>query len=285
MSQLELFSNELSSGVSPDQPSDLPPYRVRESKRAKHVSIKISVEGEVEVVVPPQFDSARLPEILARRRRWILKTRSRLFNDRANTVDSWQTEKPDKIVFRWRSPQLNGLDENTLDEAITNNDRKDCTAIETWTIQYVRSPGDRITCIPEDGNHHLTVKGNTDHLGACQRVLRQWLAHRAQREIAPWLRQLGFELEMPCKGISVRGQKTRWASCSSKKDISLNYKLLFLPQPLVHYVLVHELCHTVHMNHSKTFWSLVEQKQPDYRWRDQALKKAWRYVPRWVEAE
>ncbi|MBE9063866.1 M48 family metallopeptidase [cf. Phormidesmis sp. LEGE 11477] len=270
MSQLKLFPDELSSDLPPH---DLPPYKVRESKRAKHVSIKISVEGEVEIVVPPRFDSARLPEILERRRSWILKTRSRLLTDRENTVDSWQAEKPEKIVFRWRSPQI--------EEAVTKRDR---ALLETWTVQYVRSPGSRITCIPDDTHHHLTVTGNTDHLSACQRVLCKWLAHRAQKEIAPWLRQLGFDLDLPCHRISVRGQKTRWASCSSQKNISLNYKLLFLPQPLVHYVLVHELCHTVHMNHSKAFWALVEQKQPDYSWRDQALKKAWRYVPRWVEA-
>ena len=226
----------------------------------------------MEVVVPLHFDSTRLPKILEQRRSWILRTRSRLLDDQANTIDSWQAEKPDRIVLRWRSPQL--------EETVTNSDR---TSLETWTIHYVRSPSSRITCIPAS-DHRLTLTGNTDHLGACQRVLRQWLTHRAQKELTPWLRQLGVDLTLPCHRISVRGQKTRWASCSSQKNISLNYKLLFLPQPLVHYVLVHELCHTVHMNHSKAFWALVEQKQPDYSWREQTLKKAWRYIPRWVEA-
>lgn len=276
MSQLELFSSELSSDLSPN---DLPPYRVRESSRAKHVSIKISVEGEVEVVVPPRFEQAKLPEILERRRSWILKTRSRLLKDRTQTVDNWQAEKPERIVFRWRSPDL--------DEGMGKGSRKHKGfgyqgELETWTVRYVLSKGDRTTCIPEP-NRRLLVTGNIDQTKACQGVLRKWLAHRAKRDIAPWLRQLGFELDLPCHRISVRGQKTVWASCSSQKNISLNYKLLFLPQPLVHYVLVHELCHTVHMNHSKAFWALVEQKQSDYKWRDQALQKAWRYVPRWVE--
>jgi hypothetical protein len=115
--------------------------------------------------------------------------------------------------------------------------------------------------------------------------LRKWLAHQAHRELAPWLRQLSISLGLPFHNISVRGQKTCWASCSSGKNISLNFKLLFLPRPLVHYVLVHELCHTIHMNHSKDFWALVEQKQPDYAWRRAAIKKAWRYVPRWVETK
>ena len=129
----------------------------------------------------------------------------------------------------------------------------------------------------------LILQGNTAHLPACQDVLRKWLARRAQKDLAPWLRQLGFKLILPCRNISVRGHNTCCASCSNRKDISLNFKLLFLPRPLVHYVLVHELCHTVHMNHSKQFWALVGEKQPDYQWRREAIKAAWRYVPRWVE--
>ena len=134
-------------------------------------------------------------------------------------------------------------------------------------------------------NGRLTLRGNTEQPTTCQAVLRKWLAHKAHQELAPWLRQLGFELDLPCPRISVRGKKTVWASCSSQKDISLNYKLLFLPRPFVHYVLVHELCHTVHMNHSASFWALVEEKQPDYhQWRT-GIKKGWQYVPRWVETK
>ena len=249
----------------------LPEYRVRESKRAKHVSIKISVAGEVEVVIPPRFDRKQLPTILEKRRSWIIETRARLLRDRAQAPDDWHIEKPDTVLFRWRSTSLS-------DTPDVESDRD----IETWVVRYQSAGGDRTLCVPEK-NNRLTIRGNTEHLPACQGVLRKWLAHRAKRDLTPWLRQLGFDLDLPCNRISVRGQKTRWASCSSRKDISLNYKLLFLPQPLVHYVLVHELCHTVHMNHSKDFWALVAEKQPDYKWRKDQLKKAWRYVPKWVE--
>ncbi|MEO1636808.1 MAG: SprT family zinc-dependent metalloprotease [Cyanobacteria bacterium J06631_9] len=249
----------------------LPPYSVRESARAKHVSIKISVVGEVEIVVPPQFDHAKLPDILERRRAWINKTRSRLLRDRAQTSEDWQIEKPETIHFRYHS--------DDIDER--NTDAKE---IESWSVTYQQTSGNKTLCVP-GLNRHLTLSGNTDNLQTCQAVLRKWLAHKAHRELAPWLRQLGFELDLPCHRISVRGQKTRWASCSSHKDISLNFKLLFLPRPLVHYVLVHELCHTVHMNHSAKFWHLVGEKQPDYEWRRKAIKSAWRYVPRWVETK
>ena len=276
LDQLELFpetQNAISSfngdrtlSGSASNCNKLPAYRVRESKRAKHVSIKISVEGEVEVVIPAKFDRAQLPEIMERRKSWILKTRSRLISAAADTPADWQTEKPETITFRWQS--------TALDEAIPGS--------ESWSVRYQPAAGRSITCVPSLDNR-LLVKGNTDSADLCHSVLRKWLSHRAHKSLTPWLRQLGYELDLPCRRISVRGQKTRWASCSSNKDISLNYKLLFLPRPLVHYVLVHELCHTVHMNHSKKFWALVESKMADYAHWDKELKKGWRYVPRWVE--
>lgn len=271
--------NSLARGFAdvPDRLSRLPAYKVRESKRAKHVSIKISVEGEVEVVVPPRFDRSRLPEILTKRQAWIEKTRARLGRDRSTTSEHWQVEKPDTILFRWHS--------NELDDGLNGNPLND-DDLETWSVGYERVPGDKTFCMPAasgEMTQRIVVRGNIDHLPACQAVLRKWLAYRAKKDLAPWLRQVGFDIGLPCRKISVRGQKTCWASCSTRKDISLNFKLLFLPRPLVHYVLVHELCHTVHMNHSKDFWALVGEKQPDYEWRRKAIKNAWRYVPRWVE--
>jgi predicted metal-dependent hydrolase len=65
-------------------------------------------------------------------------------------------------------------------------------------------------------------------------------------------------------------------------NLALNTKLLFLPPELLRYVLVHELCHTVHMNHSKDFWRLVECHEPRYRVLDQQLRAAWKPVPRWL---
>jgi predicted metal-dependent hydrolase len=283
MSQLDLFPSKKSSQKKaakgfdgPRLAAGLPDYTIRKSQRAKHVSIKISVEGEVEVVVPPSFDCAQLPKILEKRREWIVKTRSRVMSTaESNTADDWTVEKPEVILLRWRSSNLSNLSEVNQPAHLDKN-------IESWSVAYRPSAGKQTLCIPALDSR-LTIRGNTEQVSACQAVLRKWLAHRAHRELTPWLRQLGYELDLPCRRISVRGQKTRWASCSSDKDISLNYKLLFLPKPLVHYVLVHELCHTVHMNHSDQFWALVGDKLPDYKQWATELKTGWRYVPRWVE--
>lgn len=82
-------------------------------------------------------------------------------------------------------------------------------------------------------------------------------------------KQNGFSPEK----ITVRGQRTRWGSCSRRKTISINYKLMQLPPEAIDYVLIHELCHLRHMDHSKKFWAEVAQYIPDYKRLDKLVNK------------
>lgn len=65
--------------------------------------------------------------------------------------------------------------------------------------------------------------------------------------------------------ITIRNQKTRWGSCSSKGNLNFNCLLMLAPDEVVDYVVIHELCHLIEMNHSKAFWKQVEQMMPDYK--------------------
>ena len=73
--------------------------------------------------------------------------------------------------------------------------------------------------------------------------------------------------------ITIRNQKTRWGSCSAKKNLNFNCLLMLAPDEVVDYVVVHELCHLIEMNHSKKFWAQVEQVMPDYKKHKQWLKE------------
>ena len=67
------------------------------------------------------------------------------------------------------------------------------------------------------------------------------------------------------KRVSIKNHKSRWGSCSKKGNLNFNYKLALIPEELVEYVVVHELCHLGEFNHSKDFWKLVEVTLPNYK--------------------
>jgi predicted metal-dependent hydrolase len=92
-----------------------------------------------------------------------------------------------------------------------------------------------------------------------RRLKRHALAHLEQR-----VRAITRRYGVAYSRVAVRNQKARWGSCSREGVLSFNYRLLFLPQELSDYVVVHEVCHLLELNHSKRFWALVAREVPDH---------------------
>jgi predicted metal-dependent hydrolase len=120
-----------------------------------------------------------------------------------------------------------------------------------------------------------------DELSA-RNALRGWLKAAAEARLAPQLLQLASDLKYSVSRVAIRCQRTRWGSCSTRGTVSLNCSLVFLRPEVVHYLFVHELAHTKHMNHSPSFWRLVEKLEPNFRLLDRELLAGWRTVPGWV---
>ena len=134
----------------------------------------------------------------------------------------------------------------------------------------------------ERSANRLLVYGDTDNISACKDALRRWLARKTKEHVVPWLIRLAQERELEFGSAVVKSQRTRRASCSSKKTISLNLRLLCLPEELVRYVLLHELAHCRYMNHSRKFWAEVRSFAPDCERLDAELRNAWRHIPAWL---
>jgi predicted metal-dependent hydrolase len=129
----------------------------------------------------------------------------------------------------------------------------------------------------------LTGSGRVEDRREVIQGLRRWLVRQARLSLVPWLDELSAQADLPYGAVSVRGQRTRWASCSSRGNINLNYRLLFLSPDVVRYILNHELCHTVHLNHSRGFWSMLATLEPDYREFNMMAKRGMEDVPEWAK--
>jgi predicted metal-dependent hydrolase len=113
-------------------------------------------------------------------------------------------------------------------------------------------------------------------------LLQDWLKKRARRYLPELCLQTAKVIGLEPKRVHIRVQKTRWGSCSTNGTVSLNAALLLRPAKEVHYVLVHELCHLKHMNHSKRYWQLVGDYVPNWRQLDHTLDQAWQTSPNWL---
>jgi len=116
---------------------------------------------------------------------------------------------------------------------------------------------------------------------AASAELRDWIRQRARRLLPPLLEDISKHTGLAYNRVSIRSQKTRWGSCSNRGNISLNDQLLFLPADTVEYLMIHELCHTRHLNHSKAYWTLVQEHCPGYRAHEKRLGQSRNLVPDW----
>jgi predicted metal-dependent hydrolase len=214
-------------------------------------------EGLV-VVVPRGFDWSRIPEILDAKRRWIARAAADVERKRSLAEPVEASVLPESI-------ELHYLD-------------------EVWRVEYRPSAnGSTSVQAREAADLVVRVTGNIGDDAACRRALVRWLVRKGQQVLAPAVQELAWAHGFDLRRVTVRRQKTRWGSCSRDCSISLNVKLLFLPPELVDYVLLHELCHTVHMNHSDRFWHLLGTHDPGFGGKKTALRSAGREVPGWVD--
>ena len=247
----------------------LPGYSVRESARARRVRLVLSEDGGLEEVVPRRFDRRKIPGLLESKRAWIERASARIkdrTDARRRRLEADPPRLPEWIVL----PAVG----------------------EEWQVEYrsrtkraASSPKAAASVVRERSGERLVVTGDPDDFDSCRDALCRWLSRRARRALVPWLEELALKHRLAYGRISIRRQHSRWASCSQHNTISLNARLLFLSPDVVEHVLLHELCHTVEMNHSPRFWTLLGYHDPECRIHRRLLRVAWTDVPTWLDHE
>jgi predicted metal-dependent hydrolase len=137
-------------------------------------------------------------------------------------------------------------------------------AREPGTVPYL---GANLRLVPEPGRERVHRRGDALLVppGDATETIERWYRRRARAEIAPRLDAATARAGTGYKGLTIRGQRTRWASCSSNGGMSFNWRLLLAPEAVLQYVIEHEVCHLEVMDHSPRFWALLESRSPGWR--------------------
>jgi predicted metal-dependent hydrolase len=220
------------------------PLTVRESGRARRLTLRLLPPHTLELVVPRGTRAAEVTAFVHAHWQWIEKAR--------------------RDLESCRPIRSEGLPERVELRAIG----------ESWRVDYVHEPRTAPQCRVVGAT--LEVCTLEPNRRGADTLLRTWLLDQADYHLTPWLLRESAIVGHRPANVQIRLQRTRWGT------VSLNAALLFLPAEVVRYLFVHELCHFISMNHSRRFWSAVARFEPDYKQLDRRLTAAWNEIPLWA---
>ncbi|HYP47344.1 MAG TPA: SprT family zinc-dependent metalloprotease [Thermoleophilaceae bacterium] len=217
-------------------------YEIRRSPRARHA--RIVVEGErVEVVIPDRFPLHQVQPLVDEKSRWIERTLRRMRDSREAQVPV-QLEPGGEVPYLGESLEL------------------------------------RVKVEPGRVRPHVARRGSELHVAvgrpgreALRDALERWYRRRARAEVLPRLEASTRRAGTRFTRLQIRGQRTRWASCSSNGAMSFNWRLLLAPAEVLDYVVEHEVAHLERQDHSPRFWALLASRCPDWRTHERWLRR------------
>jgi hypothetical protein len=217
--------------------------RVRESEGARTTRIIVGPRRPLEVIVPHGVPDEEIDRLLERRRRWIAE---KVAAARAIASRPAQLGLDGKLWLGGEPLDLNVII---------------MTAPE-WTIT---------TRARREGDQLIVEQVAASDKAADQKVraaVLRWYRREARRAIAPVVEREAARLGLEFSSVAIRDQRTRWGSCSPKRNLSFSWRLVLAPPGVLEYVVVHELLHLREPNHSKGFWRLLDAALPG--WQEQA---------------
>jgi hypothetical protein len=226
---------------------------IRRSARARRLSVRVFHDGRAEVVAPPRASLGAIERFIGVHAGWIERQRRATRERSARAADPFP---PPAIML----PAFG----------------------ETWRLHLAGGDGPPQARARAPGL--LCLSGAALPARAAGAALRRWLVGHARPRLVTKLDALAREQGLAYRELQLRRQRSRWGSCSTRGTISLNVCLSFQRPEVVRYLMIHELTHLEHMNHSSRFWRAVERRCGTWRELDRELLDGWRHVPPWVFA-
>jgi len=217
-------------------------YTVRRSDRARDARVVVTAD-RVELVVPRRMALADATPLLNEKRRWIERTLRRL-QEAERSLPAPRLEEGGTVPY---------LDEDLRLSIRVERDRR---------RSHVKPRGDA-----------LTVKVAEADVDSVRAALEAWYRRCAEDEIRPRLDAAVARAGKSYRRLTIRGQRTRWASCSSSGTMSFNWRLLLAPERILDYVVEHEVAHLSVPDHSPWFWRLLAERCPRYREHERWLRE------------
>jgi len=209
-------------------------YTVRRSPRARHIRLEISTKTGLTVVIPKSHRLVQVPDLLRSKKRWVLDKLRKYGEVR---LPSHQNELKTGDVIPYLGRNL---------ELIV-----------------------RINCAEPDSVHlekNRIIVNLTSRNPRLNLALEGWYRRQAEKLIGQQVELLCSRLGVSYGRLTIRQAKTRWGSCSQKGNLNFNWRLIMAPEPIIDYIIIHELAHLKELNHTKRFWQLVAEYCP--RWRE-----------------
>lgn len=204
---------------------ELPDNYILIRKEVKHARLRVSEDGKVRIIAPPDFSEEDINSMLKKKNRWIDKN-LKYFDG----MSSIELKRNQLLLFGNRYDYF-----------------YDATYSQKVTVDH----------------EHKTINSKRDLLDP--KVQEKWYRKVAKNHLTKRTKQLAENLNFKHNRIFIRESRTKWGNCSKEKNISLNWKLIKAPEYVIDYIIIHELMHTVVMNHTHKFWTLMKSYYPNYK--------------------
>lgn len=216
-------------------------------EKRKTVTLKIISGTKLLVKAPFSFSISRLTELLEKKRKWILEHAS-LFSGEEMPFLPDRYSEGSRVYYMGEEYELQ--------------------------VRYrTADGGDKTGTVIQRSGGIITVETMDTSEDHVKQQLLAWYKDRAGTEIGHMIRKFRPYIGEPIGTIRIKSQKSRWGSCSELGNLNFNWHLILLPEALMEYVVVHELCHLRYLDHSTQFWDCVSKILPDYKDRETELKK------------